>query len=232
MRNLAIIPARSGSKGIKDKNIRPVLGRPLMAYTIEAALDSHMFSEIIVSTDSGIYAEFAVKYGAKVPFLRSEKTSGDKASSWDTVREVLDNYREMGESFDTFCLLQPTSPLRDSADIRRAYDTFAKRNSTAVVAVCQAEHPPQWYGRLGESGSMDGFIQENDAVYQRQQCEPYYRVNGAIYIRDVKDFLRDGRLYKKGCFAYIMDQQKSVDIDSELDIKLAEVLLKKQKGRE
>lgn len=230
MRNLAVIPARSGSKGLKDKNIRPLLGRPLMAYTIEAAADSHMFAEIMVSTDSESYAKIAREYGAKVPFLRSGETSGDGASSWDAVREVLRGYEEMGETFDTFCLLQPTSPLRGGEDIRKAYDVLLERNGTAVIAVCLAEHPPQWCGKLGADGDMEGFLPESGTAWQRQQYEPYYRVNGAVYIRDIDDFCRDGRLYKKGSYAYIMDQIRSVDIDTESDFAYAEMMMKALRG--
>ena len=118
MKNIAIIPARSGSKGVRDKNIRNLCGKPLMAYTIEAALESGEFDEVMVSTDSEHYAEIARKYGASVPFLRSAKTASDSASSWDMVDEVLNCYAMLGKSFDTFCLLQPTSPLRDKKDIQ------------------------------------------------------------------------------------------------------------------
>ena len=121
MKNIAIIPARSGSKGLKDKNIRNLNGRPLLAWTIEAAVRSGEFDEIMVSTDSEAYAEIARRYGADVPFLRSPATATDTASSWDTVAEVLENCRERGSTFDTFCLLQPTSPLRNAEDIRNAY---------------------------------------------------------------------------------------------------------------
>ena len=120
MKNLAIIPARSGSKGLKDKNIKMLSGKPLMAYTIEAAIESKMFCKVMVSTDSGNYAEIAREYGAEVPFLRSNELSGDKAGSWEVVLEVLQQYQTVGEIFDTVCLLQPTSPLRDSADIIQA----------------------------------------------------------------------------------------------------------------
>ena len=112
MKNIAMIPARSGSKGLKDKNIRLLNGKPLLAYSIEAAIQSKLFDEIMVSTDSSYYADIAEKYGAKVPFLRSEGNSSDSASSWDTVQEILSFYRNAGEEFDSFCLLQPTSPLR------------------------------------------------------------------------------------------------------------------------
>jgi len=117
MKNIAIIPARSGSKGLKDKNIKPLLDIPLLAYSIRAAKDSALFDEIMVSTDSDDYAQIAKDYGASVPFLRSAKTSSDTAGSWDVVTEVLSQYQTSGRYFDTICLLQPTSPLRIASDI-------------------------------------------------------------------------------------------------------------------
>ena len=109
--NIAIIPARSGSKGLKDKNIKNLLGKPVMAYSIEAALKSGQFSTVMVSTDSEQYAKIALEYGAEVPFFRSKTTSSDTASSWDAVLEVLSEYEKLGQRFSTFCLLQPTSPM-------------------------------------------------------------------------------------------------------------------------
>ena len=122
MKNIAIIPARSGSKGLPDKNIKELNRRPLIAYSIEAALNSGCFDTVMVSTDSEKYAEISRYYGAEVPFLRSEQTSSDSASSWDTVLEVLDRYESLGKTFDTFCLLQPTSPMRTADDIKSAYN--------------------------------------------------------------------------------------------------------------
>ena len=124
MRNIAIIIARSGSKGLKDKNIRLLNGKPLMAYTIEAALKSKCFDTVMVSTDSVKYKKIAEEYGAKVPFLRSKENSKDKTSPWEVVKEVLDKYKQMGKEYDTLCLLQPTSPLRDDKDIKKAYKLF------------------------------------------------------------------------------------------------------------
>ena len=121
MRNIAIIPARSGSKGLKDKNIIELNGKPLMAYTIEAALKSKCFDTVMVSTDSRKYAKIAEEYGAEVPFLRSKENSSDGSSPWDVMEEVLNEYKKLGKEFDTFCLLQPTSPLRDEKDIKKAY---------------------------------------------------------------------------------------------------------------
>ena len=125
--NLCIIPARSGSKGLKDKNIKMFCGRPLMALTIEAALNSKLFDEVMVSTDSELYAEIARDFGATVPFLRSDEMATDKAGTWDTAREVVSKYRELGKEFDTICLLQPTSPMRTSENIVNAYKVFKEK---------------------------------------------------------------------------------------------------------
>lgn len=229
MKNLAIIPARSGSKGVKDKNIRSLNGRPLMAYSIEAALQSGIFHEVMVSTDSELYAGIAKKYGANVPFFRSDATATDLAGSWDMVEEVLDNYKEIGETFDTFCLLQPTSPLRTSENIREAYELYEKKARFAVVSVCEAEHSPLWCGHLPENQEFSGFIDREDMI-QRQAGDKFYRLNGAIYIVDIIRFRNDKYLYQKGSYAYIMDQKSSVDIDTEMDFLIAERILESRDG--
>lgn len=224
MKNIAIIPARSGSKGIKDKNIKDLAGKPLVAYTIEAALKSAQFDEIMVSTDSEKYAEIARSFGASVPFLRSDITASDTASSWDMVDEVLSMYKMIGKEFDTFCLLQPTSPLRTSQDISAAYDLFREKADFAVVSVCEAEHSPFWCGHLPENHEFVDFI-DTESIKQRQASRKYYRLNGAIYIVDIQRFSKERFLYQNGSFAYIMSQDRSVDIDTEVDFKYAEILL-------
>lgn len=224
MKNIAIIPARSGSKGLINKNIKILHGKPLLAYTVEAALKSDLFEEVMVSTDSEEYAQIARRYGAKVPFLRSRNTARDDSSSWDMVREVLEKYEEKGMHFDTFCLLQPTSPLRSVEDIRGAYDLYIRKSNVAVVSVCEAEHPPVWCGKLEKNRSLEGFISKKE-VGNRQSHGEYFRLNGAIYIVNVEAFKEDAYFYRKGSFAYIMSQENSVDIDTELDFKFAEFLL-------
>ena len=129
MRSIAIIPARSGSKGLPDKNIKPLNGKPLLAYSIEAALASGLFDTVHVSTDSERYADIARQYGADEPFLRSAETSSDTASSEDAIREVLRRYEEMGQRFDAFMLLQPTSPLRTADDIRAAFGVMEEKQA-------------------------------------------------------------------------------------------------------
>lgn len=224
MKNIAIIPARSGSKGIKNKNIRNLCGKPLIAYTIEAAVNSGEFDEIMVSTDSEEYAEIAKKYGANVPFLRSTITASDTASSWDMVTEVLDGYKRLNQEYDTFCLLQPTSPLRTHEDINKAYKLYREKAEFAVVSVCKAEHSPLWCGHFPENGEFLGFVKREN-MRQRQAGDTFYRLNGAIYIVDIAKFSDEKFFYQKGSFAYFMSQEKSVDIDTEIDFKMAEFLM-------
>ena len=221
MRSIAIIPARSGSKGLPDKNIKPLNGKPLLAYSIEAALAAGLFDTVHVSTDSERYADIARQYGADEPFLRSAETSSDTASSEDAIREVLRRYGEMGQHFDAFMLLQPTSPLRTADDIRAAFGVMEEKQAESVVSVCEMEHSPLWCNTLPPDGSMRAFI-------RRQELETYYRMNGAIYLVKTEHFLRTGSLYGDGCYACIMSAERSVDIDSPTDFLIAECLLKTQ----
>lgn len=224
MNNIAIIPARSGSKGILDKNIKSINGKPLLAFSIEAAMKSNMFDMIMVSTDSSRYADIAKSYGAEVPFLRSKETSSDGASSWDAVEEVLLEFEKMGKSFDTFCLLQPTSPLRTASDIVSAYTLFLDKRAISVVSFVEVEHPIEWCGAIDGSLSLDGFNSRYNGG-QRQKLGKTYRPNGAIYIVSVEEFRKDRFLYRSGSYAYIMPQERSVDIDNEFDFNFAEYLM-------
>lgn len=224
MSNLAIIPARSGSKELKDKNIKLLNGKPLLAYTIEAAKQSNIYSHILVSTDSENYGKIAIQYGAEVPFYRSKENALDTASSWDVVKETLRKYKDMGIEFDTFTLLQPTSPLRNFEDIQNAYQLFIEKNATAVVSVCEMEHSPLWSNTLPENNLLLDFL-KNDTNTQRQKLKTFYRINGAIYMADVKEFLKDTNLYRDNCYAYKMPIERSIDIDTELDFKIAEIII-------
>lgn len=225
MSNLAIVTARSGSKGLKDKNIKLLNGHPLIAYSIWAAQKSGMFQEIFVSTDSEQYAAVARQYGASVPFLRTEELSGDHASSWDAVREAIEQYKEIGRQFDTVALLQPTSPLRQAEDIIEGYQLFWSKDANHVVGVCKMDHSPLWSNTLLDDLSMEYFISDEVKNRPRQELPDYYRINGALYIArtDMLDHVSD--MYGKGCYAYIMPQERSIDIDTEFDFKMAEFLM-------
>ena len=225
MSNIAIIPARSGSKGLKDKNIKELNGKPLLAYSIYAAKESKLFDEIMVSTDSSKYAEIARSFGANVPFLRSEGNSSDKASSWDVVLEVLSKYFETGQKFDSVCLLQPTSPLRTSNDIVEAYKLLENKEADAVTSVCEVDHSPLWTMTLPENLSLEEF-KKRDSDTPRQLLEKYYRLNGAIYIRKINYSSKGIQLIDANEFAFIMPRENSIDIDTELDFIIAEAIMK------
>jgi CMP-N,N'-diacetyllegionaminic acid synthase len=221
MSNIAIIPARSGSKGIPHKNIRALCGKPLLTYSVEAALQSGMFAAVHVSTDSEEYARIASDYGADVPFLRSAANSSDTASSWDMVLEVLDNYAKRGSCFDNIMLLQPTSPLRTRDDITAAFELMEEHKANAIISVCQGEY----HHTLPADSAMTDFIPDEINNKRRQDADRYYRINGAIFLIDTAYFLEDRNIFRRSCFAYIMDKRKSVDIDDEHDFLFAEAIL-------
>jgi CMP-N,N'-diacetyllegionaminic acid synthase len=223
MRNIAIIPARSGSKGLKDKNIKLLNGKPLIAYTIEAALSSCVFDDVVVTTDSEAYAKIARKYGAAVPFIRDERLSGDTATSYDVVVDVFNKLRE--KNYDNLMLLQPTSPLRSSEDIKNALQLFLNKKANAVVSMCEVDHSPIFTGMVSDDLNIDGFIKEGTS-YRRQDLPRYYRINGAIYLAKVDYYIENTDLYRQNCYAYIMKKENSVDIDDKLDFIFAETLLK------
>ena len=225
MKNIAIIPARSGSKGLPDKNIKMLSGKPLIAWSIEAAISSGVYDEVMVSTDSEKYADIARSFGAKVPFLRSAEASSDTSSSWDAVREVILKYQELGQNFDTFTLLQPTSPHRSADDIKGSFAQMMNKNCRTIVSVCETEDSPYTCNTLPESMSMQDFFIEEYKNTRRQDLPKCYRLNGAIYLSKVDDFLKDGDIYASDCYAYIMDGQRSVDIDTDLDFKIAQLLI-------
>lgn len=224
MRNIAVIPARSGSKGLPNKNIKMFCGKPLLAWSIGAAKQSGVFDEVMVSTDSFEYKAIAEEYGANVPFLRSELNSSDKSSSWDAIREVLTKYEEeLGMKFDSFCMLQPTSPLRTADDIVRAYEIFSAKNAEAVVSLCKMEHSINICNTIQDDGCLDGFF-DSTISGRRQDAEKYYRINGAIYIQTVEALMQKKNLYGKNSYAYIMDKKSSLDIDDEIDFIQAEAV--------
>lgn len=226
MKNIAIILARSGSKGLKDKNIKLLNNKPMIAYTIEAAKKSRLFDNVVVSTDSEKYAKISIKYGAEVPFLRSAINSQDTASSWDAVSEVLQSFKiSNNKIYDTVCLLQPTSPLRTYIDIVNGYDQLKRNNATAVTSVCIVDHPPVWCNTLPEDKNMQNFECEEYRNIGRQQLPLYYRINGALYIRKLNYLDESISFDESKHYAYVMDKENSIDIDDLTDFKFAEYMM-------
>jgi CMP-N,N'-diacetyllegionaminic acid synthase len=225
MKIIGIIPARSGSKGLKDKNIKLLNEKPLIAYTIEAAVKSGVFEKIIVSTDSPKYAEISKNYGAEVPFLRSESLSGDEVATNDVVIDLIKKLKKIGEEFECLMILQPTSPLRSSHDIKNAVKLLIEKEANAIVSLCETEHSPLYTGEVPKDLRIDGFIDKNTS-YRRQELPKFYRLNGAIYLSKVDYFINFENLYEEKCYAYLMDKERSVDIDDNLDFLLAETIIK------
>lgn len=229
MGSIAIITARSSSKGLPDKNIRELCGKPLLAYSIECAISSGRFDKVFVSTDSEKYAEIAERFGADASFLRSEETSSDPAGSWDVVREVVYKLEEKGEFYDDIMLLQPTSPLRTVSDIRDSFALMEEKGANAVVSVCEMEHSPLWSNTLEEDLCMDDFRRENYCDIRRQDLPKYYRLNGAIYLVNRKE-LEQSKMLRHKCYAYIMPTERSIDIDTAFDFKIAECYMQEGKN--
>lgn len=228
-KNIAIITARSGSKGLPDKNIKLLMGMPLIAYSIIAAQKSQCFHKIFVSTDSSTYAEIAMHYGADASFLRSEKTSSDTAGSWDVIREVIEEFVRRGETYDRIMLLQPTSPLRSPDDIKKSFQLMELKDANSIVSVTATDHSPLWCNTLPEDLSMEFFRDERYCDLPRQMLPTYYRVNGAIYLVTYSE-LYDSKMLRKKSYAYIMPQERSIDIDTEFDFTLAELILSKMEN--
>ncbi len=220
---LAIIPARGGSKRLKNKNILKLAGKPLINWTIEAAINSQYIDNVLVTTDSENISKIAIKCGASVPSLRPKHLAKDTTSSFDVVEYCINN---LNEKFDILILLQPTSPLRNNIDIDDALIFFEKKNAKAVVSVCETEHSPLWSNTLPNDFSMDKFIKKENVNIRSQDLPTYYRLNGAIYISNIKDLLFQKQfILKQKTYAYIMSQEKSVDIDNKLDFLIAEAVI-------
>ena len=219
---LAIIPARGGSKRLPNKNILDLAGKPLIAYAIEAAKKSKYIDEIIVSSDSDEILEIVKEYNIKT-IKRPDYLASDTAKTIDVIKHVIEI---MNKKYDYIVLLQPTSPLRNEKHIDEAIELLNIKNANAIVSVCEMDHSPLWSNTLPSNLSMEGFIREEIKNKRSQELEKYYRINGAIYICKTDELLKQNTLFlDKNIFAYIMDRKSSIDIDDEIDFKLAEVLM-------
>lgn len=221
---LAIIPARSGSKGIADKNIKELNQKPLMAYTIEACVTSGIFDEILVSTDSPKYAHIAEGYGASVPFLRPDELAADNASTNDVILHVLREMNRSGKEFDYFMLLQPTSPLRNEKHIRESAGLLFDKQADSVISICRSDSAPYLDVQLTKTGELKTALSDGKQI-RRQDQAMNYKINGAIYLISTNCFLKYRNFYKGRTFPYFMNKTESIDIDDDFQFKIAELLL-------
>lgn len=214
---IAIIPARGGSKGLPGKNIKLLNGKPLIAYTIEAALFSKKFSRIIVNTDDLEIAKIAMQYGAEVPFMRPQYLATDGAKSIDVLKHTIDYLQKHDHiNIDVLTILQPTSPLRTSEDIIEAIDIFTNKNADSVISYCQEHHPIVWNKYINNDGKFENIFEEN--LDNRQEVKSSYYPNGAIYILK-KKLILENQYYTENSYPYIMPRNKSIDIDTIEDFE-------------
>lgn len=228
MKKIAIIPARSGSKGLVNKNILMLLDKPILAYTIEAAIQSEKFIKVIVSTDSLEYKEIAEKYGAEV-VMRGEELSNDSATSYMVIKDILG--KNLGIEYDYFMLLQPTSPFRNYQHINESIEKFEKNISNYDFLVSMTE--------TSKTSTLIKPIEEDESLkhydldfsnYKRQNYKEYYP-NGAIFIGKNKEYLERKHFFGKKSLAYFMNKADSIDIDDRLDFEFA-ILLMSMKQKE
>ncbi len=220
-RILALIPARGGSKGIPRKNIKPIAGRPLIGWTIAAARACSRIAQVVVSTDDAEIAQVAAGCGATVPFLRPAELARDDTPGVAPVLHAI----EQLTGYDYVMLLQPTSPLRSVQDIEAAIDLAFARNADSVVSVTEPDAHPMWTFQLDEAGHLRRLLDMPSAV-RRQDLPLVYALNGAIYLARIEWLRRTGMLVTPDTLALPMPRERSVDIDTPMDWKFAEILLK------
>lgn len=220
---LAIIPARGGSKGLPGKNIKLLNRKPLIAYTIEAALRSKEVTRVIVSTDDEEIAKIAKEYGAEIPFLRPAHLASDKTLSIDVYEYTIQKLEEDENIIiENFIILQPTSPLRTSEDIDSAIKLFKENNAFSVISFCQEHHPISWHKYVEDNNKIESIFEVN--LLNRQDNKPTFFPNGAIYVFD-KEVIETRNYYSENTYAYIMKRNYSVDIDTIEDFEYASYLI-------
>lgn len=228
-RFIAIIPARGGSKGIPRKNIKNLNGKPLIAWTIDAALRSKYIDRTVVSTDDEEIMNYSTEFGAEVPFLRPHYLAKDDSSSVDVILDALFRLQENeGFEFDYLLLLQPTSPLRNESHIDDAIECFAKscENYDSLVSITELDHPIFWNRVINKENKLENFLEyDKNKCFRRQEFSNVYRMNGAIYLISIERFLEIKQFETESTMPYIMKRMESIDIDTEDDLKLAEYYL-------
>lgn len=221
MSSIAIITARGGSKRIPKKNIKSFCGKPMIAYSIEAALNSELYSEVMVSTDSEEIADIAKMYGANIPFMRSEKTSDDYATTRDVLMEVISEYKKLGVTFDDMTCIYPTAPFITSQKLCEAMTLFHSSDSSLLIPVVRFSSPPQRSYIIDNNKLV--FKWEEYRYTRTQDLEPFYHEAGQFYIYNISDYLEADGSIKQNIIPFILPESEVQDIDTEEDWKIAEL---------
>ncbi len=221
-RVLGLVPARGGSKGVIRKNLRPVNNIPLVAWTIDSAKSSKYIDRLIVSTDDSEIAEVSEKAGAEIPFLRPARFAKDDSTTADVVGHAFET---LDEKYDIIVVLQPTSPLRKSSDIDECI-RLCMESSHSSVSVTKSAKTPNWMYTLN-NGRLSPILPNNEHVSRRQDAPCVYELNGAVYAIKSSEFLKSKQFVSDRTLAYVMPKERSLDIDTELDFVLLDVLINK-----
>lgn len=221
MRKIAIITARGGSKRIPGKNIKEFCGKPILAYSIEAAVDSGMFDTVMVSTDDEGIGEIAKKYGAQVPFYRSEETSNDHATTNDVLLEVLSEYEKRGEHFELACCIYPTAPFVSGEKLKLAVESLEKSDADTLIPVTVFSYPPQRAMLIREGRLVFEYPEYLDS--RSQDLEPHYHDAGQFYIFRTEAFQQNRRLMTGNILPLVLSDMEVQDIDNPTDWEIAEI---------
>lgn len=222
MVNLALIPARAGSKGIPDKNIKDFNGNPLIYWTIKTAFDSKCFNRVIVSTDSIAIADTAKKYGAEVPFIRKQELATDNSTVMEVALDLIQYVEKQNYQFDIITVLQPTSPLRDVDDILTAKTLMSENDTQAIVSVSPSPIHPQYIKKIDKNGFLRFYNETQKKVARRQDMDPVYHDNGSIYMIRRKVLTSQKTWFPSKTVPLVIPNERSVDIDTPKDFKDAE----------
>ena len=222
MRSVAIITARGGSKRIPRKNIKPFLGKPIIHYSIQAALDAGCFDEVMVSTDDAEIAEIAKQAGASIPFMRSPENSNDYAGTIEVLKEVINSYQEKGQTFDALCCLYPTAPFVTADRLREAVQLLGEKDADCVLPVVQYSYPIQRSLHINEQGLAQMNWPENYSV-RSQDLVPVYHDSGQFYCLRTKTLFEQMKLFADKTVPIILPESEVQDIDTEEDWKMAEL---------
>ena len=221
MKSLALITARGGSKRIPRKNIKGFNGKPIIAYSIEAALSSGVFDEVMVSTDDEEIADISRKYGASVPFLRSEKTSNDFATTSDVIHEVIEEYEKRGEKFEILTCIYPTAPFITADKLKKAVEDLKASDADTLIPVVRFSYPPQRAMEIRDGHLV--FRQPENLTKRSQDLEPHYHDAGQFYVTRTESFLKTNSLLMGKILPLELSELEVQDIDNEVDWKLAEL---------
>ncbi len=226
---IAIIPARGGSKGLSNKNIKELCGKPLIAWSIQAGLECEYVDEVMVTTDSPEIADVATKYGAIVPFLRPAELATDTSTSIDVIQHVIDFYKiELKKEFDYIVLLEPTSPLRDHTDIIKSLlILLGNKQASAIVGICKTESQnPAFLVKKNREGFLVGYENSDMRILRRQDINAIYFFEGSIYLSEVDALLNKKTFYHENTIGYEVPKWKSLEIDDLYDFIMVEALMK------